>query len=123
METAMTMVRLYIPEMTHSMRKARLDEILHLLHGQRHVHGIMVVPCVRDGGAEQDLHYATVGDVLRRHPDPPLIVEFLDETVGAAEVRRLLRNLEPASNIAYWDVHWEKGTAKHSAIGATTARA
>ena len=123
METAMTMVRLYIPEMTHSTRKAHLEKILHLLHGQRHVHGVLVVPCIRDGGAGQNLHYETVGDVLRRHPDPPLIVEFFHETAGAVEVRQLLRKVVPESHIVYWDAHWEKGTSQHGAVGASAARA
>ena len=114
METGITMVRLYIPEMTHSTRKAQLEKILALLRDQGHVHGIMVVPCVRDGSEGQELHYETVGDILRRNPDPPLIVEFFDEIPGAAQTRHKLRNAIPESHIVYWDANWEKGITKRT---------
>jgi len=110
MEAAVTVVRLYIPEATHSARRAQLQKILNLLRDRTHVHGVMVVPCIRGAAETHDLHYEKVGDILRRNPDPPLIVEFFDEAAHAIEVRQLLRNLVPDGHTVHWDASWEKAT-------------
>lgn len=102
-----TMVRLYIPESSHSARKTLMDKVLHLLHDQLRVHGITILTGMSELGSKQELHYEGVGDLLRRHPDPPLLIEFFDESPTASEVRRLLRELVPASYAVYWPATWE----------------
>lgn len=118
MEAAVTVVRVYIPEMTHSTRKAQLQKILSLLCDQIHIHGVMVVPCIRSAAESHDLHYETVGDVLRRNPDPPLIVEFFDEEAHATDIRKRLHNLAPGSHTVYWDASWERASPAHTSTAA-----
>ncbi|HVW70168.1 MAG TPA: DUF190 domain-containing protein [Steroidobacteraceae bacterium] len=123
MDTPITLVRLYLPEMTHSTRKAQLEKVLRLLREQSHVHGVTVSQCVRDAAEHSEqLHYETVGDVLRRNPDPPLIIEFFDESAGAGSVRQLLRTICPESHTVYWDAHWEKADYQHARAQAEVAR-
>lgn len=117
MEAAVTVVRVYIPEMTHSTRKAQLQKLLNLLRDQIHVHGVMIVPCIRGSAESHELHYETVGDVLRRNPDPPLIVEFFDEQAHATGIRKLLRSLIPEGHTVYWEASWEKASPAH--VGTT----
>ena len=111
METAVTMVRLYLPEASHSTRKTQMDKVLHLLRDQLHVHGVVVSHGMKDAGAAQATQYESVGDLLRRNPDPPLIIEFFDESPAAAEIRRLLRGLVPESYAVYWQASWEKAAS------------
>lgn len=101
-----TMVRLYIPESSHSTRKVLMDKVLHLLHDQLRVHGVTVVTGMTKAGVKQEPHYEGIGDLLRRHPDPPLIIEFFDESPAAAEVRRLLREMVPESYSVFWEATW-----------------
>lgn len=108
-ETSITIVRLYLPQASHSARKAQLDKVLHLLRDQLHVHGVTVLTGMREAGPGPEPHYVNVADVLRRNPDPPTIIEFFDETPAAAEIRRLLRQLVPESHVAYWQATWERG--------------
>ena len=105
--TTVTMVRLYIPESSHSTRKMLMEKVLHLLHDQLMVHGITILTGMSEPGPKPELHYEGVGDLLRRHPDPPLLIEFFDESPAASEVRRLLRDLVPASYAVYWQATWE----------------
>jgi hypothetical protein len=35
------------------------------------------------------------------------LIEFFDESPAASEVRRLLRDLVPASYAVYWQATWE----------------
>jgi PII-like signaling protein len=109
-ERTVTMVRLYLPEEGHSARKAQMEKVLHLLRDQLHVRGIAVLQGMKDAGSSSEPHYESVGDILRRGPDPPLIIEFFDESPAASEIRRQLRNLAPNSYAVYWQATWD-GTA------------
>lgn len=118
METMVTMVRLYLPEATHSTRKAQMQKVLHLLRDQLHVHGVVVLPALRDADDNLEPHYEGVGDLLRRSPDPPVIIEFFDESPAAAQIRQMLCQLVPNSYSVYWPASWESATAKASAAMA-----
>jgi PII-like signaling protein len=96
-ERTVTMVRLYLREAGHSARKAQMEKVLHLLRDQLHVRGIAVLQGMKDSRSSPEPQYESVGDVLRRGPDPPLIIEFFDESPAAAEIRRQLRALAPNS--------------------------
>lgn len=76
-ETPVTMVRLYIPQASHSTRRAQMEKVLHLLRDQLHVHGVTIVPGMKETEDSEQPRYDNVGDLLRRNPDPPLTVEFL----------------------------------------------
>jgi hypothetical protein len=65
-----------------------MEKLLHLLRDQLQVRGIL--QGLKDAGSSPEPHYESVGDVLRRGPEPPLIIEFFDESPGAAEIRRQL---------------------------------
>jgi Uncharacterized ACR, COG1993 len=120
-ERTVTMVRLYLPEAGHSARKAQMEKVLHLLHDQLHVRGIAVLQGMKDAGSPEP-HYETVGDVLRRGPDPPLIIEFFDESPAASEIRRQLRSLAPNSYTVYWHATWDGAASERGQAGANTAR-
>jgi len=123
METMVTMVRLYLPEASHSARKAQLDKVLHLLRDQLHVHGVAVLHGLKDVGSREEPHYESVGDLLRRRPDPPIIIEFFDDSPAATEIRKLLRELAPNSYAIYWQATWEHVVAKAGGVGAAMAGA
>lgn len=109
-QTTVTMVRLYLPEASHSTRKTQMEKVLHLLRDQLHVHGVTVLPGMKDAGSSEEPHYESVGDLLRRSPDPPLIVEFFDESRAAAEIRHMLREMVPDGHAVHWQATWEKPT-------------
>jgi PII-like signaling protein len=113
--TIVTMVRVYFPETSHSARKAQMDKVLHALREEFHVHGLTVLTGLKEEGLGSDLHYQTVGDVLRRVPDPPLIIEYFDESQAAEQTRRLLRELVPDSYSVYWQGYWERQRVKDAA--------
>jgi hypothetical protein len=77
---------------------------------------------LREAGS-QEPHYERVGDLLRRNPDPPLIIEFFDESPAATEIRRLIRGLVPNIYAVYWQASWETAASKDSGVGAAMARA
>jgi hypothetical protein len=53
--TTVTMVRLYIPESSHSTRKMLMEKVLHLLHDQLVVHGITILTGMSEPGPKQEL--------------------------------------------------------------------
>ncbi len=114
-QSAVTMVRLYIPEASHSTRKVQMGKVVHLLHDQLRVHGVTVLTGMPEAGSIQEAHYENIGDLLRRHPDPPLIIEFFDESPAATEVRHRLRELVPESYAVYWQATWEMPMLKAAA--------
>ena len=123
METTVTMVRLYLPEAGHSTRKAQMEKVLHLLRNQLHVHGVAVLQGLKDAGSSEEAHYESVGDLLRRHPDPPLIIEFFDDSPAAAEIRKLVRGLVPNSYAIYWPATWGGAASKAGGTGVAVAGA
>jgi PII-like signaling protein len=106
--TTVTMVRLYFPEASHSTRKIQMEKVLHALRDELHVHGVTVLPGMKEEGLNPELHYQTVGDILRRSPDPPLVIEFFDESQVAEQTRKRLYELVPDSYAVYWSAHWER---------------
>jgi PII-like signaling protein len=106
--TTATMVRLYLPETGHNARKAQLEKVLQLLREQLHVHGVRILHGLMEEGGGPTPQYEGVGDLLRRNPDPPVIVEFFEEVTAAKEIRRVLRSLVPNSYAVFWSVAWER---------------
>jgi Uncharacterized ACR, COG1993 len=115
-----TVFRLYLPATSHSVRKTQIEKVINLLRDQLHVHGLAVLPVMNDTGTSQGLHYRTVGDVLRRNPDPPLIVEFFDDSLAATQITRAVRELVPNSYALSWEANWESATSND--IGVVRAR-
>jgi len=71
MEKLVTMIRLYLPEASHSAHKTQLEKVLHYLSDQLHVQGLSVSSGQREPGAPPAQRYGTVSDVLRGKLDPP----------------------------------------------------
>ncbi|MDA8049511.1 MAG: DUF190 domain-containing protein [Rhodospirillales bacterium] len=101
-EITITAVRIYVPPISHSQRKQQLQTLLHLLRDQAHVHGLTVIEGKRGVELGGPIQPATVGDVLRRDPDPPLVIEFFDEAASADLARRMLREALPECRIIWW---------------------
>lgn len=106
-ESIVTMVRLYLPEESHSTRRAQMEKVLHFLRDQFHVHGITILAGVTDLGDHHKPHYETVGDLLKRNPDPPAIIEFFYESPAAIRIGQILRELVPDSHFVHWQATWE----------------
>jgi hypothetical protein len=101
-QRAVTMVRLYLPEEGHSVRRAQMEKVLHFRRDQFHVHGITVLAGMTEPGDNHKPHYDTVRDVLRRNPDPPAIIEFFYESTANIPIGRMLREVVPDSHVVYW---------------------
>jgi PII-like signaling protein len=122
-ERSVTMVRLYLPEASHSTRKVQMEKVLHLLCDQLHVHGVAVLQGMKNSGSSPELRYASVGDILRRNPDPPMIIEFFDESPAATEIRRRVSELVPNSYAVFWQATWEDASVEGTNRGAAIANA
>jgi hypothetical protein len=78
---------------------------------------------MKDSASSPEQHYGTVGDLLRRNPDPPMIIEFFDESPTATEIRRLVRELVPNSYAVYWQATWENASVQGTNRSPATASA
>lgn len=58
--TAVTMVRLYLPEEGHTTRGAQMEKVLRFLHDQLQVHGITTLAAMTEPGDNHKPHYRTV---------------------------------------------------------------
>lgn len=108
--TTVTMIRLYLAEESHSVRKAQMQKVLHLLRDHFRVRGITILRGVPEPDNNHKPHYETVVDVLRS-PDPPAVIEFFCES-AFAHIDRALRELVPDAYFVHWNVEVERvGTA------------
>jgi len=121
MEKPVTMIRLYLPETSHSAHKAQVEKILHFLCDQLHVNGLSVSAGKRDPGAAPAQRYETVGDVLRRRLDPPTIIEFFDESPAASKIRQKLSELAPNGHVVSWPAALDTASSQDSNAGTTAA--
>ena len=60
-----TMIRLHVPESSHSAHRAQMEKILHFLGAELHVRGLSVSMGRREAGAPPPQRYEGVGDLLR----------------------------------------------------------
>lgn len=121
-DVSVTTVRVYVPQSSHSHRRQQIQTLLRLLRDQFHVHGLTLVEGMRGvelGGAVQA---ETVGDVLRRDPDPALIIEFFEESAVIDIARRMLREMLPECRIVWWSVSCDTTSLRKHAQSATVTR-
>jgi hypothetical protein len=118
MEAPVTMVRLYLPEASHSTHKAQMEKVMHLLCDQLHVHGLSVSSGLREAGTARGQRYETVSDVLKRKLDPPTIIEFFDESPAATQIKRKLCELAPNSYAVSWQANWETAASQRGDLRA-----
>ncbi len=107
METPVTMIRLHVPEASHSAHRAQMEKILHFLGEQLHVRGLSVSMGRREPGAPPPQRYEGVGDLLRGKLDPPTIIECFEEPAAAQQIRRKLCELAPNGYVVSWPAVWE----------------
>jgi uncharacterized protein len=115
------MIRLYLPETSHSAHKVQVEKILHFLCDQLHVHGLSVSSSKRDPGPAPAQRYETVGDVLRRRLDPPTIIEFFEESSAALKIRQKLSELAPNGHVVSWQATLDTASSQGADARTTAA--
>lgn len=99
---AITVVRASFHESSHSHRKQQLHKVLAILRDQLHVHGLMISQGVPGIDLRADGPFETVGDLLRRFPDPRLVIEFFDAPPIAERAKQMLRETFPDVRVLWW---------------------
>jgi len=99
MQTAVTVVRIYLSEADHGRRKNLMQEILNILHDQHRVKGVTVFRGIAGFGDTGEVH---ASDILRLMVDLPLVVEFFDEQTVVEAVLALLKDLVPDGRVISW---------------------
>jgi len=103
-----TMVRLYLPEECHATRKAQMQRVIHILRDELRAGGITVLPGVAELEDGHKLRYETIGDVLRKNPDPPAIIEFFCESAVADPIDAMLHEIIPGGYSVRWQAALER---------------
>lgn len=101
-DVSVTTVRVYVPQSSHSHRRQQLQTLLRVLRDQIHVRGLTLVEGMRGIELGEPVQAETVGDVLRRDPDPALIIEFFEEPAVIEIARRMLREMLPECRVVWW---------------------
>ena len=109
-----TFVRVSLHESSHSHRRQQLHQALQILRDRLHVRGLTISQGVSGIDLEAEGHFETLGDLLRRVPDPRLMIEFFDKPQVASEARQMLRHTFPEARIVWW-----RGQCELSDLGAT----
>ncbi len=101
-EATVTFVRVSLHESSHSHRRQQLQRVLQVLRDRLHVRGLIISQGVGGIDLQADGHFETLGDLLRRVPDPRLMIEFFDEPAVADQARQMLRQMFPEAHIVWW---------------------
>lgn len=107
-QNAVTMVRLYLPQEGHSARKTQMERVLHFLRDQLNVHEVTILTGLMEAQERHKPHYETVGDVLRRNPDPPAVIEFFCESELTTSIWKKLFELVPDGEMVHWKANCVK---------------
>ncbi len=99
MDDDVTIARIYIHEADHGRRKSLLAEVLHLLHDQQRMQGVVVFRAIAGFGDSGEVHAA---DILRLTVDLPLVIEFFDRPEAVRAALALLDPLVPTGQILHW---------------------
>jgi uncharacterized protein len=99
METAVTIVRIYLSEADHGHRKTLMQEVLNILHDQHKVKGVTVFRGIAGIGDTGEVH---ASDILRIMVDLPLVIEFFDTPPVVEAILGLLANMIPPGRIISW---------------------
>lgn len=95
-----TVVRIYLKEADHGLRKTLMQELLNILHDQQRVQGVVVFRGIAGFGSSGEVHAA---DILRLTVDLPIVIEFYDRTPVAEAALRLLKDRVPSDHIIRWN--------------------
>lgn len=106
-EATVAFVRVSLHESSHSHRRQQLHQVLQILRDRFHVRGLIISQGVGGVDLQAEGHFETLGDLLRRVPDPRLMIEFFDEPRVADQARQTLRQIFPEARIVWWRAHCE----------------
>ena len=101
-EMDITFVRASFRESSHSHRRQQLQKALGLLRDKLHVRGLIISQGISGIDLQAEGHFETLGDLLRRVPDPRVVIEFFDEPQVAMQARQLLRENFPEARVLWW---------------------
>ncbi len=101
-DITVTVVRASLHESSHSHRRQQLQRALEILRDQLHVHGLVISQGLLGIDVQAEGHFETLGDILRRLPDPRLVIEFFDEPVVAGRAKDILREAFPEARVLWW---------------------
>lgn len=104
-EVAVTVVRASFHESSHSHRRQQLHKALGILRDQLHVRGLVISQGISGIDLEAEGHFETLGDLLRRVPDPRVVIEFFEEPPIADRARQMLRETFPEARVLWWPAH------------------
>ncbi len=101
-EVDITVVRASFRESSHSHRRQQLQKALAILRDQLHVRGLVISQGISGIDLQAEGHFETLGDLLRRVPDPRVVIEFFDEPRVADQARQLLHENFPEARVLWW---------------------
>jgi uncharacterized protein len=119
-EATVTFVRISLHESSHSHRRQQLHQVLQILRDRLRVRGLIISQGVGGIDLQADGHFETLGDLLRRVPDPRLMIEFFDEPVVADQARQVLRQSFPDARIVSWRARCEQSDLRATRPAATS---
>jgi len=121
-EVSVTVVRISVPESSHSHRRQEVQNLLRVLRDELHVHGLTIIEGMRGIELGGPIQAATVGDVLRRGPDPAMTIQFFDEPAVVEIARRMLRTALPECRVLWWSASSDEASLKKPAKSSASAR-
>ena len=99
MEAEVTVVRIYLSEADHGLKRPLMQDVLHILSKQQKVKGVAVFRGIAGIGDSGEVH---ASDMLRIMVDLPIVVEFFDTPEVAQAVLAVLKPLIPAGRTISW---------------------
>jgi uncharacterized protein len=107
-----TMVRASLHESSHSHRQQQIHKALDILRDQLNVHGLMISQGIVGIDRQPEGHFETLGDLLRRLPDPRIVIEFFDEPRIAQRAVQMFREAFPEARILWWSAYCAASSLK-----------
>jgi len=106
-DATVTFVRVSLHESSHSHRRQQLHQVLQILRDRLHVRGLIISQGVGGIDLQAEGHFETLGDLLRRMPDPRLTIEFFDDPQVADQAKQMMRQSFPEARIVWWRAQCE----------------
>jgi len=101
-DVTVSVVRASFRESSHSHRRQQLTRAVEILRDQLHVHGLVISQGILGIDQRVEGNFETLGDLLRRFPDPRVVIEFFDEPAIADRARQMLRDTFPEARVLWW---------------------
>jgi uncharacterized protein len=101
MQTQVTMVRIYLTEGDHQLRK-----LLDFLNQKEHVRGVTAFRGIAGFGPSGKVHEASLLDISM---DLPLVLEFFDLPERAEKIMRDLNQWVGAGHMVNWSAYVNMG--------------